>query len=161
MSLYITQQTKKFSSDSDKECNTIKNLGDFNYGNMKDINNEISIWRSGQDDAPKESLDSNSNYKHELFPLDNDSCTSATDVTESSSTDIESLDKAIDGGIAPELMSISDLVHGQWNLAGNPKKWRKAKDLMHMVFVTFNTSRGKPKPVTIQALLNSGALLVK
>jgi hypothetical protein len=26
-----------------------------------------------------------------------------------------------------------------------------------MVFVTFNTSRGKPKPVTIQALLNSGA----
>jgi hypothetical protein len=26
-----------------------------------------------------------------------------------------------------------------------------------MVFVTFNTSRGKPKPVTIQALLDSGA----
>jgi hypothetical protein len=26
-----------------------------------------------------------------------------------------------------------------------------------MVFVTFNTSRGKPKPITIRALLDSGA----
>jgi hypothetical protein len=57
----------------------------------------------------------------------------------------------------PELLSISDLIHGQQKLAGNPKKHRKAKDLKPMVFVTFNTSHGKPKPVTIQVLLNSGA----
>jgi hypothetical protein len=41
--------------------------------------------------------------------------------------------------------------------AGNPKKCRKAKDFKPMVFVTFNTSCGKPKPITIQALLDSGA----
>jgi hypothetical protein len=57
----------------------------------------------------------------------------------------------------PELMSISTLIHGCQNPTGNPKKHRKSKDLKPMVFITFNTSRGKPKPVTIQVLLNSGA----
>jgi hypothetical protein len=37
------------------------------------------------------------------------------------------------------------------------RKCRKAKDFKPMVFVTFNTSCGKPKPITIQVLLNSGA----
>jgi predicted aspartyl protease len=72
------------------------------------------------------------------------------------STDIESLDKAIDGGIAPELMSISDLIHGQQKPLAILRN-RKAKDFKPMVFVTFNTSCGKPKPVTIQVLLDSGA----
>jgi hypothetical protein len=107
------------------------------------------------DDTPKESLDSNSNSKHELFAINNNSCTSVADVTESNLTDIESLDEAINGGIAPELMLIADLIHGQQKSTGNPKKCRKSKDFKPMVFVTSNTSCGKPKP--IQALLNSGA----
>jgi hypothetical protein len=54
-------------------------------------------------------------------------------------------------------MSTSTLIRGCQNPAGNPKKHRKAKQLKPIVFVTFNTSCGKPKPVTIQALLDSGA----
>ena len=143
MSLYINQQNKKYSSNtSDDELHAIKDLSTFNYKNMADINDEVSVWRSGLDDAPKKSLDSNFNSKNKLFALDNDSCTSATDVTESSSTDIESLDEAINGGIMPELQSISDLSCGQQKLAGNPKKCRKAKDLKPMVFITFNISHG-------------------
>jgi DNA-binding transcriptional MocR family regulator len=61
------------------------------------------------DDAPYESLDSDSKTKNELFAFDNDSCSTATDVTECS-TDVESLDEAIDGGIAPELLSISSII---------------------------------------------------
>jgi hypothetical protein len=54
-------------------------------------------------------------------------------------------------------MSISTLICGHQNPTGNPKKHRKTKDFKPMVFVTFNTSRGKPKPMTIQVLLDSGA----
>jgi hypothetical protein len=44
MSLYIAQQNKKHSSNSnDDEFHAIEDLSSFNYKNMADINNEVSV----------------------------------------------------------------------------------------------------------------------
>jgi hypothetical protein len=43
MSLYAAQKSKKCSSDSnDEECNAF-NLSAFNYKNMDNISNEVSV----------------------------------------------------------------------------------------------------------------------
>ena len=64
-----------------------------------------------------------------------------------------SLDNAINDARSKssDLFSIASLVRGQ-----NPYKRRKMTELKPIVFVRFNTRKGKPKPVTIRALLDSG-----
>ena len=44
MSLYAAQKNKKcFSNSNNKECHAIEDLSTFNYKDMTDINNKISI----------------------------------------------------------------------------------------------------------------------
>ena len=70
--------------------------------------------------------------------------------------DFTSLDDCIDHVREEngELFSLLNLVRGQQE---PPKKKRKLNDLKPIVFVRFNTRHGKPKPVTLKALLDSGA----
>jgi hypothetical protein len=71
------------------------------------------------------------------------------------SENILSLDECIDDARAcsEEQFSITSLIRGH----GKPKKKkRKLSDLKPIVYVRFNTSLGKPKPVTLKALLDSG-----
>ena len=66
-----------------------------------------------------------------------------------------SIDEAIDKTMEQEgeVCSIIDLIDGQ----RKPRKLRKTKDLRPMAFVDLATrSAGKPKPITIKALLDSG-----
>ena len=51
------------------------------------------------------------------------------------------------------MMSIASLIRGQSKPA---KKRQKTAHMKPVVFVRFNTRRGKAKPVTITALLDSG-----
>ena len=87
----------------------------------------------------------------DLFACDDDgvdtSSLSSSDSTESETHD--NLDECIDA------CTVAQIVHGQ-----NTKCARTDsvdKDLRPIAFVRFNTSRGKMKPVTIRALLDSGA----
>jgi hypothetical protein len=71
------------------------------------------------------------------------------------SENISSLDECLDEARAcsEEQFSITSLIRGH----GKPKKKkRKRCDLKPIVYVRFNTSLGKPKPVTLKALLDSG-----
>ena len=61
------------------------------------------------------------------------------------------LDECIDHSYQTEMCSIASLIHGR------KPKCQKIQDLKPIAFVRFNTSLGKPKPVTIKALLDSGA----
>ena len=66
-----------------------------------------------------------------------------------------SLDECINDArnSSEEMFSITSLICGH----GKPmKKKRKTCDLKPIVYVRFNTSLGKPKPVTLRALLDSG-----
>ena len=74
--------------------------------------------------------------------------------TSSSNVSIEpftSLDHCIDQSRETEIHSIASLIRSR-----KPKR-QKTNDLRPMAFVRFNTSLGKAKPVTIKALLDSGA----
>ena len=89
-----------------------------------------------------------------MFALDSDSDTD-TSMTGSISScseeqNFETLDDCINQSYSTETMPLSDLVLGR-----KPKK-QKTNDLRPITFVRFNTSLGKPKPVTIKALLDSG-----
>ena len=68
------------------------------------------------------------------------------------STQYASLDDCIEESYADELFSLASLVRGR----KKPKRI-KAEHLKPMAFVRLNTRRGKPKPVTIRALIDSGA----
>ena len=91
----------------------------------------------------------------ELFALDSDSDTD-TSMTGSISScseeqNFETLDDCINQSCSTETMPLSDLVLGR-----KPTKKQKTNDLRPITFVRFNTSLGKPKPVTIKALLDRG-----
>ena len=89
-------------------------------------------------DVPRTIIDMSP--KQELFNINND---------------YPSLDHCIDDARANsnELFSITSLIRGHGK---PPKKKRKHCDLKPIVYVRFNTSLGKPKPVTLKALLDSG-----
>jgi len=72
-------------------------------------------------------------------------------VSISSSEDFTSLGDCIDQSRKTETFSIANLIRGR-----QPKR-QKTEDLRPIAFVRFNTSLGKAKPVTIKALLDSGA----
>ncbi len=67
----------------------------------------------------------------------------------------QSLDECIDEKYfnSKDIFSITKLVRGQ---SQTPKR-RKTTDLRPVVFVRFNARRGTPKPITLVALLDSGA----
>jgi len=71
-------------------------------------------------------------------------------MSSSSTTNFETLDDCINQSCEPETMSLANLIRGR------PIKRPKTADLRPITFVRFNTSLGKPKPVTVKALLDSG-----
>jgi len=71
-------------------------------------------------------------------------------MSSSSTTSFETLDDCINQSCESETMSLANLIRGR------PIKRPKTTDLRPITFVRFNTSLGKPKPVTIKALLDSG-----
>ena len=84
---------------------------------------------------------------HDLLAFDSDE--SSTDSDSSHDTSFSNLDECIDA------CTIANIVHGH-----KSKRQRTdvlEKDLRPITFVRFNTSQGKMKPVTIRALLDSGA----
>mgnify|MGYP000411856084 FL=1 len=62
------------------------------------------------------------------------------------------LDSCINASNEPEQCSIADIVRGQ-----PQKKKVKTTNIKPIAFVRFNTKLGKPKPITIKVLLDSGA----
>ena len=65
----------------------------------------------------------------------------------------DSLDGCIDISRQPELCSIASLIRGH----DHPTKRQKTVHYKPIAFVQLNTRHGKPKPVTVKALLDSGA----
>ena len=63
-----------------------------------------------------------------------------------------SVDECINDSYASELCPLTSLIQG------HRKRNKKAKSqhVKPLAFVRFNTSRGKPKPTTLRALLDSG-----
>jgi hypothetical protein len=83
-----------------------------------------------------------------LFASDEADDENSIDWTKNCSDD---LDGCIDASRQAELCSIASLIHGR-----KPAKRQKNSDLKPIAFVRFNTKIGKPRPVTIRALLDSG-----
>ena len=90
----------------------------------------------------------------DLHALDSDEPSLGTDTSDDSS-ECDSLDGVINEKYfkGKDIMSIAQIIRGQ----ERPKKRQKISDLRPVVFVRFNARKGKPKPVTLIALLDSGA----
>ena len=83
----------------------------------------------------------------DMFNIDNssDSKQSDSDVNE-----FNSLDECIDYTVQQDMFPIRQMLQGQ------PKK-RKTEDIKPIVFIRLNTRyAGKPKPITVKALLDTG-----
>ena len=89
----------------------------------------------------------------ELFALDEDSeCSSVATTSSASPAEFNSLDACLDA------CSLAKTIQSQ-RITGTRKHQRvgaSLSDLRPMAFVRFNTRRGKPKPITIRARLDSG-----
>ena len=74
-----------------------------------------------------------------------------------SDEEFDSLDECIDAARnnSDEMFAIADLIRGRGKPP--PKKRRKNTNLKTLVFARFNTKLGKPAPVTLRVLLDSGA----
>ena len=95
----------------------------------------------------------NTSSSKDLFALDSFSDSDSMSDSSSSSSSMEGfkdLDDCINQSNESKTLSISSLIHGR-----KPKR-QKTEDLRPIAFVRFNTRLGKPKPVTICALLDSG-----
>jgi len=68
----------------------------------------------------------------------------------SSTAAFETLDDCINQSCESETMSLANLIRGR------PIECPKTADLQPITFMGFNTSLGKPEPVTLKALLDSG-----
>ena len=95
--------------------------------------------------------------KPELYTnsiVDDDTLSVGSDST-SSYFGFDSLDQCLDSDYfnRSDMYSIRDIVRGHFE---NRNKRQKAKDERPVVFVRFNTRKGKPKPITLRALLDSG-----
>jgi len=71
-------------------------------------------------------------------------------MSSSSTTIFETLDNCVNQSCESETMPLANLIRGR------PIKRSKTADLRPITFVRFNTLLGKPKPMTIKALLDSG-----
>ena len=80
--------------------------------------------------------------------------TSVDDTSEDNSV-FSTLDHRIDDKYfkGKDIMSIAQIIRGQTR----PRKRQKTEDLRPVVYVRFNARRGQPKPVTLTALLDTGA----
>jgi len=119
--------------------------------------------KKGSSKAPtekKDKLDLNLSPPYFLTPISNDETRElfAFDTQEddysmsiSSNQDFSDLDNCIDQTCRTETFSIANLIRGR-----QPKQ-QKTEDLRPIAIVRFNASLGKAKPVTIKALLDSGA----
>ncbi len=94
---------------------------------------------------------------HDLYNVDDDESHSSTlsqmDLDE---TEHQTFDECLDEKYfkSKDIMSIAQLIRGQ----RKPNKRQKTSDLRPAVVVRFNTKNGsRPKPVTLLALLDSGA----
>jgi len=90
------------------------------------------------------------NEVQEMFAFDTQE--DDDNVSISSNQDFTSLDDCIDLSRQTETFAIANLVRGR-----SPKR-QKTEESRPIAFVRFNASLGKAKPVTIKALLDSGAL---
>ena len=103
---------------------------------------------AGQDeDLVVDSIDNNNNMDVDTYPED----LFAVDKACSDLQKYMSLDDCINASYASELHSIASFIRG------HKKKKRKSEHLKPAAFVRLNSRRGKPKPVTIRALLDSGS----
>jgi len=71
-------------------------------------------------------------------------------MSSSSTTAFETLDDCVNQSCELETMSSANLIRGC------PVNRSKSSDWRPVAFVRFNTSLGKPKPVTAKALLDNG-----
>jgi len=110
--------------------------------------------------ATKDKLDLNLSPTNFLTPISNNEIREifAFDTQEdddrmsiSSNQDFTCLDDCVDLSWQTETFAIANLIRGR-----SPKR-QKIEDLGPIAFVRFNASLGKAKPVTIKALLDSGA----
>ena len=92
--------------------------------------------------------------------MDSDNCISEQDFTYMDAFGFDesihtNLDYVLDQAAAnsEDLFSIAGLVHGHET---RPNKVPKTKDVRPVTLVTLNSRKGKPKPVTLTALLDSG-----
>ena len=87
----------------------------------------------------------------ELYAFSNEDTSSSSSSSTSLPTEFDSLDEWLDA------YALADHIRSP----NNPAKRRRIdyddRDMRPMAFVRLNTSLGKPKPVTIRALLDSGA----
>jgi len=119
--------------------------------------------KKGSSKAPVEKedkLDLNLSPSYFLTPISNnetreifafDAMEDDDSMSISSQQDFSDLDDCIDQSHSTVTFSIANLIRGR-----RPKR-QKTEDLRPIAFVRFNTSLGKAKPVTINALLDSGA----
>ena len=119
---------------------------------MSGQDNASSLSSLEQDEVHSLTLSnetSSINY-HECFACSDDESSVAISTSTEDSPVYSSLDKCLD------VHTVAQLVHGH-----KTKKRRTdispERDLRPIAFARFNTSRGKMKPVTIRALLDSGA----
>ena len=93
---------------------------------------------------------------NDLYALDSDDDSSVESEMSEDILHHPSLDHCIDDKYfkGKDVMSISQIIRGQ---TMRPKKRQKTQDLRPVVYVRFNARKGKPKPVTLVALLDSGA----
>jgi len=89
------------------------------------------------------------NETRELFAFDTQEDDDSMSI--SSNRDFSDLDDCIDQSCRTETFSVANLIRGR-----QPKR-QKTENLRPIAFVHFNTSLGEAKPVTIKALLDSGA----
>jgi len=100
--------------------------------------------------SPPHFLASISNSKtREIFAFDTQEDDDSMSI--SSNQDFSDLDDCINQSCRTETFCVANLILGR-----KPKR-QKIEDLRPTAFVRFNTSLGKAKPVTVKALLDSGA----
>jgi hypothetical protein len=106
---------------------------------------------SYSDEVENNSLNSNQTVE-ELFALDEVSCSSTECSSSSEEEEYDSLDECLDA------YSLAEYIRSQSNCNKQQQTRYVNKDMRLLVaFVRFNTKLGKPAPVTIKALLDSGA----
>lgn len=93
--------------------------------------------------------------EHELFNVDDDDDSSDSSYCTTDSEEFNTFDECLNSAIEKDLMNESNdnSIRDHSHVRKKPKLVEKRP----VVFVRFNTKRGKPKPVTLRALLDSGA----
>jgi len=154
--------------DLNGESEDEKEEREVDLSTSEEVSDEVSVQMVGQDKkgsvkapvekedkldlnlSPPDFLTSVSNSEtREIFAFDTQEDDDSMSI--SSDQDFSDLDDCIDQSCRTETFSIANLIRGR-----KPKR-QKTEDLRPTAFVRFNASLGKAKPVTVKALLDSGA----